>query len=126
MLSTTQRAFLDELEKISSDLMNPAVVSDSAVVDGPPPTPFTKRKGFRKLEEVGPVKEADVKDVFKRGIRKAKRVGSIVRAGLTRPGPASGALYYEIPKQIRAVGEAIAGDPASAVVPTPFTRLFTG
>jgi hypothetical protein len=62
MLPVTHRAFFDELEKISSDLMNPAVVSDSAVVDGPPPTPFTRRKGFRKLEQVGPVKEAGVVD----------------------------------------------------------------
>ena len=52
-------SFFSELAKIANgDLMTPAVVSDSAVVQGPPATPFTRRKGYRKLEQQQTVKEA--------------------------------------------------------------------
>ena len=125
MLPVTQSAFFDELEKISSDLMNPAVVSDSAIVDGPPPTPFTRRKGFRKLEKFGPVKEAAAADWIKRGVKKARRVGRVLRHGAKHPGAASGVLYEEIPKPLRAIGESLL-DPNSIANPSPFTRIFTG
>jgi hypothetical protein len=133
MLPATRRAFFDELEKISSDLMTPAVVSDSATVDGPPPTPFTRRKGYRKLEKVGPVKEAGAKEMMdaakalgQRGVRKAKRMAWAAGQIPKSPGAASAVLYHEIPKSLRSVGEAVMGDPGTAVVPTPFTRIFTG
>lgn len=131
MLPATRRALFDELEKISSDLMTPAVVSDSAAVDGPPPTPFTRRKGFRKLEKVGPVKEAGAmldaaKALGQRGVRKVKRVAWAAGQIPKSPGAASAVLYHEIPKSLRSVGEAVMGDPGTAVVPTPFTRIFTG
>lgn len=122
--------FVNEMLKISSDLMTPAVVSDSAIVDGPPATPFTRKKGFRKLEKVGPVKEAAADPVhlaragLKRLGAKAKRLGVIAKHLPKEPGPALGALYHEIPHPIRAVGEAVAGDPATIPAPTPIGRLF--
>jgi hypothetical protein len=62
MLSRSLPAFFDELEKIATagDLMTPAVVSDSATVDGPPATAFAKNKPRRKTASVD--KEAGFKD----------------------------------------------------------------
>lgn len=125
MLPATRKALFDELAKISSDLMTPAVVSDSAVVDGPPPTPFTRRKGFRKLEKVGPVKEAGAKELAARAGAKVKRVGWALKQGLKHPGPASGVLYHELPGPVRKGVEMVVGsDPAHAPIPTPFTRML--
>ena len=84
------RAFRDELEKIATagDLMTPAVVSDSATVDGPPATPFTRRKGFKKLEQTLP-KEAGIlkgKVDVRRIMQQAGRIPSVVKGKAIRAG----------------------------------------
>jgi hypothetical protein len=75
-------SFSDELIKIATavDLMTPAVVSDSAAVDGPPATPFTRRKGYRKLTQTGPVKEASLRDFFHASKKHAKKLKKIPEA----------------------------------------------
>ena len=52
MLRSFLPSFADELEKISTagDLATPAVAAESNIVEGPPATPFARRKGYRKLE----------------------------------------------------------------------------
>jgi hypothetical protein len=127
----TYQAMFDELEKISSDLMTPAVVSDSATVNGPPATPFTRRRGYRKLESSGSVKEARaLLDYAKAGglrlVRKAKRVGWALKKMPGSPGPAAGVLYHEVPSPLRRVAETVLGDPASVPAPNPITRIFGG
>jgi hypothetical protein len=54
MLKQSLPSFFDELEKIATagDLMTPAVVSDSATVDGPPATAFAKNKPRRKTASI--------------------------------------------------------------------------
>ncbi len=69
-------AFFDELTKIGTagDLMTPAVVSDSAVVDGPPATPFARKRGFKKLEQVSHLsKEAGLGRDFLAWAHRARR-----------------------------------------------------
>lgn len=66
MSPETSCALFDELLKIAEgtgDLMNPAVVAESATVDGPPVKPFTRKKGYRRLavqldKEAGAFKDA--------------------------------------------------------------------
>lgn len=66
MSPETQCALFDEILKIAEgtgDLMNPAVVANSATVDGAPAKPFTRRKGYRRLavqldKEAGAFKDA--------------------------------------------------------------------
>lgn len=71
-------ALADELKKIATDLMTPAVVSDSAAVTGPPATPFTRRKGYKKLEPVVE-KEAsvDLSKLIRRSKVLSKRVAKV-------------------------------------------------
>lgn len=104
----TVSAFFDELGKIATagDLMTPAVVSDSAAVDGPPATPFARRRGYKKLEQVNRLsKEAgwgrDFQAWALRKQRKAKRtVGKFdeaqrnasIKVFTKLPGPAQKAL----------------------------------
>jgi len=47
----------DELDKIAEDLMTPAVTAESNLVQGPPASPWTRRRGFRKLEKTTVPKE---------------------------------------------------------------------
>ncbi len=87
MLRPFLPSFFSELEKISEDLLTPAVVSDSATVDGPPAAPWTRRKGYRRLNKTvaneGPNlnKQAGVLSEFAKRFRlmrshfgKAKRI----------------------------------------------------
>lgn len=85
--------FFDELDKIA-DLMTPAVISDSATVDGPPATPFTKRKGYKKLEEVQ-TKEAALGKDFLAWFRKHKEKAdnAYLKAGIK--------TYQAIPEKVR-------------------------
>lgn len=127
MNSFSYRALFDELGKIATagDLMNPAVVSDSAVVEGPTATPFTRRRGFRKLEQTGPVKEAGARSLALRLVKKVKRVGKLSRRGWRTPGTTASVLYNtEVPSLVRAVTDPIMMDPSSAAVPNPITKLF--
>ena len=129
MRIATSRALFDELEKIATagDLMNPAVVSDSAIVDGPPATPFTRRKGFRKLERVGPVKEASVRDFLNNGrirlVNKTKRLTTIAKHGLKSPGAAAATIYASELGPLRPLVDAAMSDPSSVAVPTPIPFL---
>lgn len=100
MNQVTTEAFFDELTKIA-DLMTPAVVSDSNVVDGPPATPFVKKKGYKKLEQTFP-KEAglgrDMLAWMKWKQRKAQRVaGKMNNAALT----ASIKVHQKLPAPVQ-------------------------
>lgn len=113
MLPTQLSAFFQELAKIATagDLMNPAVVSDSATVDGPPATPFTRRKGYRKLERTGPTKEAGLKEFLQMSARTAKKVPDTANMQLAK-------LYFRAPRVVRnTIHDAVAnpGDAASSL-----------
>ena len=80
MLNSHLPSFFDELEKIATagDLMTPAVVSDSAAVDGPPATAFPKRKPYKR--SVGAIKEAaDFKQFVQQSIGRLKRAPKLVQ-----------------------------------------------
>lgn len=125
MRPATTKALFDELGKIATagDLMNPAVVSDSAIVDGPPAIPFTKRRGFRKLERFGPVKEAGVRDFLNAGrirlVNKTKRVAMLARHGVKNPGAAAATLYSSELGPLKPLLDAAISDPSSVAIPTP-------
>lgn len=131
MLQASIPAFFDELRKIAAsadgDLMNPAVVSDSAIVDGPPASPFTRRKGYRKLEHVGPVKEAGIKNIARKVLGKGKVVGKkAVDAG----NYLTGTMYHRSPKIVRRTIDDMAADPGGygsvASSAGSLTALLTG
>jgi hypothetical protein len=51
MLRPYLPSFFSELEKISEDLMTPAVASDTSSADGAPAAPWTRRRGYRRLSQ---------------------------------------------------------------------------
>lgn len=71
MLRPSLPAFFDELEKISGELIEPAVVANSDAVSGPPATPFAQRRGYKKLERTLE-KDAGLGEDFRRWRRKAQ------------------------------------------------------
>lgn len=106
----TVSPFFDELEKISSDLMTPAVSAESNTVEGPPASPFMKRKGYKKLENASALaKEAGFKeivDTIKGGLKKGVDKINLQIAHLYhRPGRSG--------KIIRAVAHDMAENPGS-------------
>lgn len=94
--------FVDELNKIATDLMTPAVVSDSAAVTGPPATPFTRRKGYKKLEPVVEKEAAvNLSRVLRRSKVLSKRVAKVpenlsIRTYEKLPGPAKDILHQAV------------------------------
>jgi hypothetical protein len=95
-------AFSDELKKIASDLMTPAVVSDSAAVTGPPATPFTRRKGYKKLEPVIEKEAAvNLSKLIRRSKTLSKRVSKVpeklsIKTYEKLPGPAKDMLHQVV------------------------------
>lgn len=100
-------AFFDELRKIATagDLMTPAVVSDSATVDGPPATPFVKRKGYKKLEQTFPKEAGLLKNVMTWANERTKKLKGKAVAAHDKAGDAIRApsikLYQAMPKPVQ-------------------------
>lgn len=113
MVRSSISSFFDELDKIATagDLMSPAVVSDSATVDGPPATPFTRRKGYSKLEKQQVIKEAGIgRDFLDWAKRRHQQVKGIVGKVGQHYDNAAGAVdravtkgYVKLPHKVQKV-----------------------
>lgn len=109
-------SFQDELSKIATagDLMNPAVVSDSAVVDGPPATPFTRRRGFKRTEQVFP-KEGGVD------------IRNLLRKPKLRYDEMGRKLYTKAPRHLKDIYQQALQNPADwSTTPTTIARVARG
>jgi hypothetical protein len=119
MLRESLPSFFDELGKIAEDLMNPAVVADSASVDGPPAAPWTRRRGFKKIEKVIP-KEAAAKDLLRKAVTSYKGIKR-------KAGDAALKTYVALPHPVRkALTNPSAMDPSDVATSTAIRSLFGG
>jgi hypothetical protein len=94
MLRECLPSFFDELQKISEDLMTPAVVPETTG-NGAPASPWTRRKGFKKIEKVIP-KEASAKDLLRKAMTSYKSVKQ-------RAGDAAIKTYVALPHPVKKV-----------------------
>ena len=92
MHSTTLHSLFDELEKISGDLIEPAVVANSDAVSGPPATPFARRRGYRNLEK-SLEKDAGLGEDLRKWREKANN--KLLRASIK--------VHQKLPTQVQSV-----------------------
>ncbi len=109
MNTTTMHSLFDELEKISGELVEPAVVANSDAVSGPPATPFARRKGYRNLEKTLE-KDAGLGEDLRRWRRKAQVAAGRTNQAVTK---ASIRAYTALPTPVqRAVTSPTLTDPS--------------